>query len=208
MRVSEAQAPALWRTLISTLVVGVLAACVSPTPSMDLPTSSSPPSASVLPPIVIAGETPASDASVPPRAAGLPDITIEQVATVATEFSLACESFPQALEMGSPYSLDCRGGPDGVSESITVSYWAPEYIDSVIAVVVATGDGTVPAGHAGPLFQSLTSRLLGDATAAQVGGRIDDAGCTPGCSMVSDEIELILSVGLNCARQIAFGPPQ
>ena len=208
MRVSEPQAPALWRALVTTLVVGVLAGCVSPTPSMDLPTSSSPPSASVLPPIVIAGETPASDASVPARASGLPDITIEQVAAVATEFSLACESFPQALEMGSPYSLDCRGGPEGVSESITVSYWAPDYIDSVIAVVVASGDGAVPAGHARPLFESLTALLLGDDTAAQVGGRIDDAGCTPGCSMVSDEIELILTVGVNGARQIAIGPPQ
>lgn len=97
----------------------------------------------------------------------------------AADLSLACESFRQALEMGAPLAVDCRAETEGVSQSITVSYWAPDYIDSVVAVVVASGDGMVPAGHARALFERLIARLLGDDAAAQVDRRIDDSACRP-----------------------------
>lgn len=60
----------------------------------------------------------------------------------------------------------------------------------------------------GPLFKRLTTRLLGDDAAEQVERRIDDPACGAGCSIISGEAELILTVGVNGARQITFGPPQ
>jgi hypothetical protein len=132
--------------------------------------------------------------------------SVTDIAGVAAEFGLECQSFEQHPEMGGTWAMDCRLDDGNVTSSIVVSYWAPDYIDGVTSVVMSSGNGVAPAGSAGPMFELLAERLLGNAAASRVAEYVDNPACRDTCSMTVGATKMVVTVGVHGARQIAFSP--
>ena len=176
----------------------------SPSPTLVATPSHGSPSPSPTSP-AIAGELPGPSASVPPRPPGVAGITIHDVAAIAGRFGLECESFSQDPSMGGSYGLDCRATADGISYSVTSGYWAIDYVDDVVSVVIAADEGSLQPGTASSLFQALAGGLLGEEARQFVEGHVDDPGCADVvCEFVVEGTRLELQVGADGARQFSM----
>jgi hypothetical protein len=156
----------------------------------------------------LTGELPPPDASVPPRPPEILDAKILDVAAVAGELGLACESFAQSPEMGASYQLSCHVDVSGASLTVRSNFWAPDYVDDVVSVVLASGDGAIEAGRAEPLFVALAEALVGNEPGAVdfVRQHVDDPGCADeGCELATETATVHIGYGMNGARQLTIG---
>lgn len=167
------------------------------------------------PGVVIDGEIPGPGAPVPPRRAGIPGISIFDVAEIAEEHGLACTSSSMDQSHPDTYQLLCRYEAGGVTLSVLSSYWATDYVDIVSASGGSPDGSPVNPESSRPLLVAI-ARLQyegSDPDAAEefVNSHYGENACVDPnspCERTIGAVELRLSTGLYGWRSVTLVYPQ
>jgi hypothetical protein len=191
----------------------------APVPSPVTATGESSPNASLAPThapptplssVVITGNVPGPDATVPPKQAVIPGLSVESLAAQWEALGLMCSSdigaFPDSP--GLFYQLTCqrddRAG--NVTYSATAIYWRTDGVRSLEVSVIELGAGDIADSTAAPdLFLPSAALAGGDPAETWAQARLDDPACggEPGyCEATVGPVALILAVGVHGARQM------
>lgn len=175
-----------------------------PTQSLALPTATSIPEPTTLvtplPSVLIRGEMPGPDATIPPGVDVFRDLRIETVAAMWEALGLACDSgmgnYPDSSGLFGLLGCERKDVVGNAFYATNAIYWTPEGVASMMmSVTSASGDPIVDKGAAAALFLPSVELFVGDEAAAWIEGHLDDRDCRDGCSHTFDRQRLTLHTG-------------
>lgn len=160
--------------------------------------------------LVTDGELQGPTASLTPRPAGLPGISIYDVSEIALHAGLPCRTAmdPSHVE----HQLVCRSEDSGVTLDLRSGYWAHGYVD----FVTASGDSPDERPEATRNLLAAIASLRYDGSDPDAGEEFlmshygDDVcrGSNSPCRRTIGSVELHLSSGQDGVYTLYLGPPQ
>lgn len=155
--------------------------------------------------VSLAGDFPGPDATVPPDVRSpLPNVGVLQLARLAGELGLVCESVAPSGE-GGGYSLGCEG-IDALRHAkilLRANYWTLMTVDQIVlAVAPADMDHDVDKSVPLRFFAKIVDATAGGAVTAWLANHLDDDSCRSDCTGGNDVVKVVLTVGGNGGRQI------
>ena len=178
---------------------------MTPSQSAAVPTATSTPEptsphVTPLPSVLIQGEMPGPDATVPPGVAVIPNLRIETVAGMWEALGLACDSvmanYPDAIGLFGNLGCEREDVTMNAEYHASAVYWTPKGIASMRMVIVTiTGDPILDAGAAASLFLPSVELFVGHQAASWVEDHLADRDCRDGCSRSFGQQRLTLHTG-------------
>jgi len=176
----------------------------SPSPAAS-PIATEPPATLQPSSMVLVGDLPAPDATVPPDApAAIPGLGIQALADAAARVGLTCESSAPSGE-GGGYTLGCEGADPGAHAKIALraSYWTLEATYEVV-VSVYSDSLTSQVDPSAPIriFAGIADVSAGESATSWVLNHLDDRDCGEGCTKGYDSLQIELSLGKSGGGQL------
>lgn len=165
------------------------------------------PSPTAQPSLGVRGVLPGPDATLPPDARpAIPGLRIGALAAAAESEGLTCESDAGAdIDLAAGYTLGCDGTDraDHAKLGLSASYWTLDAISDIHLYVWSDQ----PRAAVGPaaaihLFSIVSGLSVSEIATAWVKGHLDDQACSPSCTWAYGSVHLVLSIGVNGARQL------
>ena len=159
-----------------------------------------------LPSVLLTGETPGPDATIPPGVAVIPRLRIETVAGMWEALGLKCQvwmtSFPDSAGLFGDLHCELHDDAGNVDYWAEADYWTPRGIQYISMTVLRDDGPTVEDGAVAWLLPLSTRAFFGDAAGAWVEERLADRGCRNYCQKRFDGIVLTLDVGVGGAAGV------